>query len=52
MNKDDVYTLCFKFINSIFLRDGEGVRDIGVKTTFHDNESGQLPQIHPTLDFN
>ena len=36
-------------LNSIFLREGEGGRHIGVKTTFHDNESGKLAHIHPTL---
>ena len=35
--------------NSIFLREGEGGRHIGVKTTFHHNESGKLAHIHPTL---
>ena len=36
-------------LNSIFLREGEGGRHIGVKTTFHHNESGKLAHIHPTL---
>ena len=29
--------------------EGEGGHHIGVKTTFHDNESGKLAHIHPTL---